>query len=527
MLRSSPLLLMIAVTCAACSGGGGGIGATCGGNDDCNRTLQCLRDHCVPQCQRAPECGDGYSCDHGICQPASGQLDAPCLSEVDCAAGLSCQIKGAELDNNRPLSSCRAERSTRPAGSPCTGEHDCRTGTCTLGRCVDLCRQTSDCVAGTSCVTIPSELGNNAVFMGCLPSEGVVSWAIPASSPAAEILLPVPDVTRSAELVMSVDDPGQKVGAASVLSPAGIRIYSLPCSPLLPAEPPCDQVRALDEYFGNQVRHQPAFGQSVLTMPSGATPAIEPGLYRIEVSSFRPDDTRGTAVPRVTAVVQLGSRVFVTLDLHFFFLGLDDHPCAAMMNHATLDASAAQTAQFFQIDYLGELRGIIADAGLTLGPPTYDDIREHPELDGLDVAGVGSLLTLGKFATGINVFFVRSLSPVGLQAFGPNPGPAGLGGTRQSGIVIGLDTLCYRSWPALARLTAHELARYMGLYHNVEPETAQHPTWRDQIIDSDDSPDNLMYFSERGDPGNGSELSAGFKLSDGQRQILMRSAVLR
>jgi hypothetical protein len=111
------------------------------------------------------------------------------------------------------------------------------------------------------------------------------------------------------------------------------------------------------------------------------------------------------------------------------------------------------------------------------------------------------------------VFFVRTLSPVGLQAISPNPGPAGLANTRQSGVVIGLDTLCYRSWPQLARLTAHELARYMGLYNNIELD----PAHVDPIADSDMSISNLMFYSELG----------GVFLSDGQREILSRSPVLR
>ena len=104
------------------------------------------------------------------------------------------------------------------------------------------------------------------------------------------------------------------------------------------------------------------------------------------------------------------------------------------------------------------------------------------------------VLKLGKYATGINVFFVRSLSPAGIQAYAPNPGPAGVAGSRQSGIVIGLDTLCYRSWDQLARLTTHELARYMGLYHNVELATTTHPAWRDQIDDSNDDKANVMAY---------------------------------
>jgi hypothetical protein len=529
MVRGSRLVWMMIVAFAGCSGDGGAIGDSCGGNRDCDGTLQCLNSRCVPRCLRAPECGDGYSCDeHGSCLPATGPDGSHCLSEVDCAAGLACQIDSAALDShNRPLSRCRPEISASPAGATCNVNSECRNGTCALGHCIDLCSQTRDCSVGNSCAIIPSALANNAQFWGCLPATGRVTWSIPVTSPSAEILLPVPNIARSAELVMSVDDLSQKVGASSILSPAGVRVYSMPCSPLSTRDPTCDRVQSLDQYFANQVRHQPAFGQSVLAIPSGTfptgTPAFQPGVYRVAVSSFRANDLPGSAIPHVTAVVQLSpGRI---LDLHFFFLDLADHPCAAMTNNAALDASAAQAATFFQEDYLGELGTVFDAADVMLGTTSYEDITGHPELDGLDIADAGSLFRLGKPATGINVFFVRSLSPIGLAAFGPNPGPAGLGSTTQSGIVIALDTLCYRSWTSLARLTAHELARYMGLYHNVELETAQHPTWRDAIFDSDDSSTNLMFFSESSVIGT--EPSLGTELSNGQREILLRSAVLR
>jgi hypothetical protein len=192
-----------------------------------------------------------------------------------------------------------------------------------------------------------------------------------------------------------------------------------------------------------------------------------------------------------------------------------------MMDNATLDATSAKDASFFQDLYIGEIFTLLfrSTVGIKMGNRTYDDIPDHPELDGLDIADAGDLFRLGKFATGINIFFVRSLSPVGLQAYGPNPGPAGLAGTRQSGIAIALDTLCYRTWKDLARITAHEIARYMGLYHNVELDVAQHPSWRDLIFDNDldDPRSNLMFFSE---------LGRGL-LSRDQGKLLMRSAVLR
>ena len=80
-------------------------------------------------------------------------------------------------------------------------------------------------------------------------------------------------------------------------------------------------------------------------------------------------------------------------------------------------------------------------------------------------------------------------------------------------MIVSLDTLCYRSWGEVARLTSHELARYMGLYDNIEID----PSRTDPIQDSDYASTNLMFYSELG----------GTDLSPGQRDILKRSGVLR
>jgi hypothetical protein len=272
-----------------------------------------------------------------------------------------------------------------------------------------------------------------------------------------------------------------------------------------------------EHYYISPVRHRLGFGQSVLAMPSAPTLPVaagaylEPGAYRMTVSSQRAPLIVGTATPHVTAVIKLDSSVI--LDLHFYFLNFDDHPCGDAFGNA-LDARIAQTASFFQNDFLQMIRGVFAHGGIiALGTMTYEDLRDHPELDALDVANAGALLSLSQHDIGINVFFVRSVSPVGLQAIGPSPGPAGISGTRQSGIVIGLDTLCYRTWSQLARLTAHELARYMGLYDGVEIDGVH----VDPIDPGDASSANLMFYSELG----------GIDLSAGQRDILTRSPVLR
>ncbi|HLL21768.1 MAG TPA: hypothetical protein VK427_06540 [Kofleriaceae bacterium] len=502
---------MLLVAAIGCTGGDATLGESCGSHADCDAAYQCIEDVCVNRCQRSPECGDGYSCDRdGICRLAKGQPGDTCQAETDCGPGLSCQIDGEALDSDGHLrASCTATGEGRPAGGDCFSDTDCRNGTCALGHCVDLCEETRDCASGNSCMDIPRiEKVLGAPFGGCLPANGNIVWPIPAIAPSIAFMLPIPSAATHASLVFELDDSEQRVGATRVTAQSGSILYKrceradfLPCTKE-------DRDR---QYYANAIRHAPERGLSVLAMPSNPDVPLETGVYYVSASSFKPNGNLGTAIPKVTAIVRIDSGG--SLDLHMHFLDLDDHPCQSAFNNATLDAQSAQTENYFKQDFLLELRAIFNTSGIQFGAITYDNIKDHPDLDALDVTNAGALLSLGKYAKGVNVFFVRSLSPVGLQAFGPSPGPAGLAKTRKSGVVIGVDTLCYRSWKTVARLTAHEIARYMGLHHNVERD----PRFRDPISDSNEASTNLMFYSEVG----GTELSAG------QKKILSKSPVLR
>jgi hypothetical protein len=492
MRRGLPITFACLIT-LACSGGERGLGETCASHGDCDAALQCSNDVCVPRCQRSPDCGDGYGCDDlGLCQLAAGQLGDSCTSEAECGPGLSCHLDKTLSNENRLLASCTAQGLGAPAGALCADDLDCRNGTCALGRCVDVCTRTRDCARASSCTDIPASGG---MFGGCLPSSGNIQWTIPVKAPASSITFPVPAGARSAQLTMTVSDPSKRVGAKEILSPSNAVLYR-PCQ----AGPSCNPE---DDFYQQPVRHQPLPGQSVLVMPQRLP--LESGAYRVKL-------TTDGSVPRVLASVRLD--VGSLLDLHFHFLNFDDHMCPVSNG---LRAESAPLDLAFQNEFVATIRTIFSPAGIAVGDLTYRNVLERPDLDGLDVEDVGELLELANRGSGINVFFVRTLSPVGIQGFAPNPGPAGFGGTMQSGVVIGLDTLCYRSWTELARLTAHELARYMGLFRNVEANTV----WEDNLADTPNDVAsnhlNLMFYSEFG----------GIALSASQIDLLRNSGVLR
>jgi len=431
-----------------------------------------------------------------------GMLNEVCSREVDCSAGLACHLDAKDVDGDGLLTAtCALDHGGGVLDSPCATDESCRNGTCALGRCVDLCAVDTDCPAGHVCSTIPrvDAAKNNLVprFMGCLPDHGSIMWSLPISAPVADVWLPVPGQAKSIAVVMSVADATQKVGATRLLDPFGTVLYTAPDT--------------VDEYYSNPVRTQPEPGLSVVMMPTSPSLPLMAGAYRMSVGSFRPNGQPASDTPHATVIAKLDPGTI--LDVHFYFLDLAQHPCAAAFDGGLLDASSAPQSQQFQQKFVGNLRNILGRAGIVLGTMTYDDLANHADLDGLDAADVGALLSLSTRPGGVNVFFVRTLSPAGMLAqIARTPGVPGLPGTAASGVAVSIDSLCYTDWTALGRVTAHALARHLGLFRNIEPDGH-----RDPIADSDDSPDNLLYFGAYG----------GTDLSPGQQQILRLSPVLR
>lgn len=512
-LRSLLVMLAVLALSALASLTGcndtGGLGASCESNSECKSDLQCVKQACVARCERASDCGDGFSCSaSGLCELAAGIEGSRCKSETECSPGLFCKLDGGDDNNDGSLgATCFQDANGHAIGHECARDSECRNGTCALGHCVDLCASDRDCPRDMACLTIPRVEASAALFRGCLPARGVITWDIPVPAPAADVLVPVPSNAVSLSMLMTVSDETQLVGATYLTSPLFEELF-----------------KRNDPAGRNKLRHAPRTGLSVLQIPSSSSARLDIGAYHLSLSSFRSNgQTTGSATPRLKVSLRTGPvdnnhlpTDSPVLSLHFHFVDLADHPCRAEQfptgadGKETLSAANARGSAKFE-GYLRELRAIFQNAGIALGDLTYDDLKGPASLDNVTPENVRALLALGKYSTGINVFLVRGISPVGVLAMGPNPGTAGVKGTAASGVVISLEPLCYSSWPQLARTTAHQLARYMGLYPNRDVNGLLDP-----IDDSDAASDNLMFFSENG----------GTKFSPGQRSVLVSSPVV-
>lgn len=477
--------------CISCNDGIAAAGEPCETVADCESGHQCLDHICKPACKASEECGDGFTCDGRSCRVVVSEPGDPCTAELGCGPGQTCRLGE---DDDAPVT-CALETLGAPIGAACREDADCRAGACALGRCVALCD--GECPSLHACVTIPrvspdatAQLGE---FTGCLPTGGNLVFDIPIdpTDTSADLFLPVPSNATSLMLVAEVLASTHLIGATKVIDTNDEEIYHQPIDP--------------EEYYTQDLRHQPLGGIAVLQIPStSAAPLQREGFYKVTVATFA--DGLPTATPRRLRVIEKLD-YGASLKLSFHFLDLSDHPCelARGLNALTAASDPGFRAYFAEIDR-------IFGTTLTFPAPTFSDLLDHPELDAPAASDIGDLFELSTEPKGIPIYFVRSLSPAGTEiAVGGTPG-APLPGTRASGIAIAATSLCYQTWPQLARQTAHAIARHMGLYRNVEPD----PRFGDPIADTPDTMDNLMYWGENG----------GTTLSPEQRDILRVSPVL-
>ena len=482
-------------------GNGAGAGASCTSQGDCAGSYQCLNQTCVPRCSKNSECGDGYQCSpNGLCNLVASNIGDSCESEWDCGIGQGCVLDGSLVDGEQILrSTCRVQGSGGNVGSECEKDEECQNSLCTLGQCSQVCRLSENCPLGNRCSLIPRLIETSpALFFGCLPDSGVIRHTIAMSSPSQTLDIPVPSGTHSISIVSQVNDDLHLVGATRVVAPSGRLLFAGDSS--------------LEQLIANRIRYIRQRRISTMLIPNSDNPEVEleTGFYQVDMEASLPPFGPGSATPEVTVFYkQDTSRV---LDLKFFFLDLEDHPCQNEFGIEALNAAKAEFDPVFQNEYLKEIEDIFSQANIELGVVSYRD-KERADLDGIEGTDIGELLQLADNETGLAIFFVRSLQPTGVQALiGGVPGPPTMPHTKASGIAISADTLCYRSWESLARVTAHTLASQMGLWNNRDLESIPDP-----ISDTDGDTGNLMFFGDFG----------GTDLTPGQVNVLGRYPGLR
>lgn len=499
----------MAVGALGCGGGGADVGESCATVADCASGLQCLDHICRPGCLANIDCGDGRVCEEHTCRLVESEVGDPCTFEAKCGPGQSCRLPIDSFVAGG--GSCQREAiSGGVVGEACAIDSDCRVGACALGRCTELCEADAQCLRGFQCVGIPRVSADASSFLGgyhgCLPTRSTLTFEVPLREQVSQtLIIPVVDTASSLVLVAEAAQADERIGVTAVTDPENQPIFTAPTT--------------VAEYFAGALRHKPLPGVAVLQIPSTSAVALRAGVYAMTITSSADRPGITLAGRRVRVVEKLGPGA--TLDLHFHFADLTDHPC--LPTDRVLDPTTAPTDPDFQTTFLRRLREIFAAANIAIGSITYEATTAPVELEGLASERAAELFATADDDHGVAVYFVRTIMPAGIETIvGGTPG-APLPRTGASGIAIAATALCNNTdpahrddpaWDRVARVTAHAIARHLGLYRNREPEPEGAV---DPLIDSPTSDDNLMYWGEEG----------GTALSTEQREILRASPVLR
>lgn len=435
---------------------------------------------CAQPCNPNPQpgfdsCRDGYECRSPAedpMSPADGFFCLPpleveplkaidgeaCLSDADCAGG-----------------SCIPENEGWPAGYcttiGCRDRDDCSNDGSVDNRCyqnqqgpnfcVRICQEQSDCRVDYVCQPVGGGLGF------CVPDPSEPIAIDPATYPVALTCGPSSDPanqshtfsytiapTTTAYMVTALARDGRQIATQRTDLPSGGNI----------------------SYFRGQNSYQNTTAQLfrfVSPIPTPAQPEfanqLEAGMHQHTIYSESSD---------VCHYVLEESSPGTTIDLNIYLVGVPN-----------ITASSAPTDMNLQAT-MTAFSNIYASTGISLGTVRYFDIT------GADAQAyqvirteddIGELVSKSQLpgqtqddALSLNVFFVRSIS-LGGGTIGISqglPGPAGIHGTRASGVVFTSEFLgqtfnepgqgVVNGNQYTGVVMAHELGHYLGLFHTTE-----------------------------------------------------------
>lgn len=219
-----------------------------------------------------------------------------------------------------------------------------------------------------------------------------------------------------------------------------------------------------------------------------------------------------------------------TVDIHFVFVGVDgDVPglnAFSAVDNAPLNETLAGVGELW------------AGLGLAVGEVTYADFAGDVELyNSVDGATeFGNLLkTNTSEDRAVTLFMVGAITDddgatILGQAAGP-PGAPAIGGTSKSGAVVTVGFLADGDTDTEARIIAHEVGHFMGLFHPTEKDGSGHDPLSDTPECTSDADGNGTYASDECG-GQGADYlmwwaasAASVNTSDDQGWVVQRSAL--
>lgn len=475
------------------------VGSGCQGNGDCNSGL-CLEDFPGGYCSSS--CGGHLA----TCEPGSGcyQLQsgspfclAVCEADSQCRQGYLCNFVETNEDG-KAKGFCMPPSEPQPIGSICAnGDHclssycitgwpsgycsttcdKCGDGVCHQDSCVVPCNSGEDCRYGYVCETTSS--GASGCIPGCQSSADCpAGQSCDQASGQCKALADAPSGTEDL-LAKSLSLDGYGSDTIEFTVPANVVSFSIVAdSPgaefltLANLTAPGGQV--LYDGFHPYTSSYVVFGTDqvfVALVPNTPQMVYGPGVWKAQ---FGTDGPQVNAAIRIIAKTANGVPTQGSLDMHLYFVGLDE-----------FDAAGAKSDPSFQ-QAMQKVTQIYGQAGIQVGEITYNDITgaQASKLSVIDsVDGPSSELSQlfsqsQQHAGGINFFFVREIvggndGYIILGISGGIPGPPGVHGGPHSGVAVGMTD--YNAGPTeLASTIAHEGGHFLGLFHTSEATGTAH-----------------------------------------------------
>jgi hypothetical protein len=468
----------------------------------------------------------------------------PCVSDADCENGF-CAADGEQSpEDGEPLAlACRCEIEGREGGDSCRRASDCARGVCLLtGTCADPCDAESDCAGIEACRTVHARTSDAAlqpvkacVALSSLPDggesdneikagfmDGTGSAQLGLSAVKSRALFVLEHLAAEAwpaftvcRTPVCVEKLETRDAEPTVLFDADL--YSRPWQG--DEEAPLNPVGTGTVMVANQ-SHPVA-----ILLPNGPRSVTSDRGYRVEIGweDRREIETRDLRLTRIT-----NRRPGTLLDLNVFYVGGKEWAPTGDREPPMLKEA------------LRGMEEIYEPVGIGIG-----EIRQFPvtgklkdELEFIDIrfgvyAKLQELFSLSAGARGpaVNLFFVRHIQEA-MAISGGTPGPMGMHGTGGSGIAVSTDK--FDDADTLAKVIAHELGHYLGLFHPVELEgfvLDPLPDTPECRLDNDTNENGYLDPNECVGIGAGNlmfpVMSGGTTITDDQAEVLRSAAILR
>ena len=254
---------------------------------------------------------------------------------------------------------------------------------------------------------------------------------------------------------------------------------------------------------------------------------ITPGLYTLRV--YAAADAAATITCSALYRVQAPS-AGQTVDIHFVFVGVDGEVPDLNGTNAVENTLLNTT-----LTRVGELW---SGFGLSVGTVTYEDfggdVEKYNSVDGAQEFG-DLLRTNNSDERRITIFLVGAITDddgatILGQAAGP-PGAPAIGGTSKSGAVVTVGYLADGDTDTTARILAHEVGHFMGLFHPTEKDGSGHDPLSDTPECTSDADGNGTYATNECGSQGASYLmwwaasETSVDSSDDQAWVVQRSAL--